>query len=174
VYSAVGEGTFWPEGGIYDNIFSWDVQYSYESGVKVHFMSFDRAENEMLDHRSFMDENGTTFYGTKGWISLSRNSAESDIPEINRKLNEFPKDDIGRIRSEQNTMGQVFLDVIHGRYAETCPLDEAILSDTISHMGDIAIRSGHSVTWDPARGAIVGDPTANSFYLREMRQPYTI
>ena len=76
--------------------------------------------------------------------------------------------------SEQNTMGQVFLDVIHGRYAETCPLDEAILSDTISHMGDIAIRAGHTVTWDPVKGQILDDPAANALYMREMRQPYTI
>ena len=47
----------------------------------------------------------------------------------------------GRIISEENTMGQMFLDVARGNIKETCPLDEAIISDTISHMGDIAIRS---------------------------------
>jgi len=174
IYSASGTGTFWPEGGIYDNIYSWDVKYSYRSGVEVHFQSTDRAKKEMLNHRTFLDSNGTTFYGSKGWISLSRSSGESNIPELNKKLNDFPKGEAGRIISEQNTMGQMFLDVAKGKIGETCPLDEAIISDTISHMGDIAIRSGREVTWDPAKGQVINDETANKLYIRKMRAPFTV
>ncbi|MCP4977268.1 MAG: Gfo/Idh/MocA family oxidoreductase [Maribacter sp.] len=173
-YTAEGKGLFWPKGGIYDNIFSWDVRYSYESGMKVHFMSRDKAGNGMLNHRTVKDGNGTTFYGTKGWISLSRKSAESNIPELNRKLNDFPRNDNGGMKSDPHTMGKVFLDVIHGRYKETCPLDDAIISDTISHMGDIAIRANHPITWDPVKGEVVDNPSANALYVREMRPPYTI
>ena len=116
-YSAKGTGTFWSEGGMYDNIYSWDVTYNYRSGVDIHFQSTDRAENKMLGHRTMKDGNGTTFYGSKGWISLSRHSGESDIPVLNKKLNNFPKDNSGRIISEENTMGQMFLDVVHGNIA---------------------------------------------------------
>jgi hypothetical protein len=137
-------------------------------------MSTDRAEEQMLDHRTSRDGNGTTFYGSKGWISLSRHSGESNLPELNSKLNQFPKDGNGRIRSEENTMGQMFLDVITGKIGETCPLEDAIISDTISHMGDIAIRSGHEVTWDPGSGQVVGDEKANALYIRSMREPYQI
>ncbi len=172
-YSTKGTGTFWSEGGMYNNIYSWDVRYSYQSGVDVHFMSTDRAEKEMLNHRKSKEGNGTTFYGTKGWISLSRSSAESNIPELNNKLNDFPKNENGSIRSEENTMGQMFLDVARGKIDETCPLDEAIISDTISHMGDIAIRSQRDVTWDPVKGEVRGDRAANSLYIRKMRKPYS-
>ena len=127
----------------------------------------------MLEHRDFKDNNGTTFYGSKGWLSLSRNSGESDIPDLHKKLNEFPKDNQGRILSEENTMGKMFLDVIRGTSRETCPLDDAILSDTLSHMGDIAIRSRRSVTWDPVKGEVSGDKAANQLYIRKMRAPYT-
>ncbi len=172
-YSANGEGRFWSEGGMYDNIYSWDVSYSYLSGVDVHFLSTDRAEKEMLNHRSVKEGNGTTFYGSKGWISLSRSSAESNIPELNKKLNAFPKNANGNILSEENTMGQMFLDVARGEIDETCPLDEAIISDTISHMGDIAIRSKREVTWDPVKGEVVDDEAANKLYIRKMRAPYS-
>jgi predicted dehydrogenase len=172
-YSCMGEGLFWSEGGMYDNIYSWDVKYSYANGLQVHFMSTDQAEESMLDHRTFTDSNGTTFYGSKGWLSLSRNSGESDIPELHKKLNAFPKDEHGRIRSEENTMGQMFLDVIQGSIEETCPLDDAIISDTISHMGDIAIRMQREVSWDPVRGEVSGDNEANKLYTRPMREPYT-
>lgn len=172
-YTCSGEGLFWSEGGIYDNIYSWDVKYSYMNGLKVHFLSTDRAEKSMLEHRDFMDSNGTTFYGSKGWLSLSRNSGESDIPELHKKLNEFPKDNNGRIKSEAYTMGKMFLDVIHGTVKETCPLEEAIISDTLSHMGDIAIRSKRAVTWDPDKGEVKGDKEAGQLYIRKMREPYT-
>jgi len=172
IYTCIGDGLFWSEGGMYNNIYSWDVKYRYENGVEIHFVSTDRAEESVLKHRGFKEGNGTTFFGSKGWISLSRSSAESDIPELHRKLNEFPKDAGGWIRSEENTFGQMFLDVIRGKSGETCPLEDAILSDTISHMGDIAIRRQREVTWDPAKGEVVGDETANNLYIREMRKPY--
>ena len=128
----------------------------------------------MLEHRSKKESNGTTFYGTKGWISLSRSSAESNIPEIHQKLNNFPKNKQGGINSENNKMGSRFLSVIRGNEPELCPLDEAMISDTISHMGNIVIRTGRKVTWDTEKGEVTGDMDANKLYTREMRSPYLI
>ena len=173
-YSCEGTGQFWPTGGMYNNILSWDLNYQYENGLQVHFTSTDVASNGMLNHRERKEGNGTTFYGTKGWISLSRSSAQSDIPEINQKLNNFPKNDAGNIKSENNTMGRVFADIIKGTRKELCPMDEAIISDTISHMGDIAIRSKHKVTWNPVKGKVEGDAEANKLYVREMRASYKV
>ncbi len=171
-YSCEGTGQYWPAGGLYNNILSWDVSCKYENGVELHFASSDVAGQKMLDHRTLKESNGTTFYGTKGWISLSRSSAQSDIAEINQKLNNFPKNDQGWIKSENNTMGRRFLSVAKGKEPELCPLDEAMISDTISHMGDIAIRTGHKVTWDQKSGVVMGDMEANRLYIREMRAPY--
>ncbi len=171
-YSCEGTGRYWQAGGLYDNIQSWDTILKYQNGFELHFASDDMAAKGMMDHRSFKESNGTTFYGTKGWISLSRSSAESNIPEINQKLNNFPKNKGGWIDSENNMMGSRFVSVIRGKEAELCPLDEAIISDTISHMGDIAIRTGRKVTWDSQKGEVVGDLEANKLYNREMRPPY--
>ncbi|MGD9558389.1 MAG: hypothetical protein AB7V25_15290 [Mangrovibacterium sp.] len=71
-------------------------------------------------------------------------------------------------------MGQLYIDVVKGTVKETCPLDEAIMSDCVSHMGDIAIRTGRKITWNPIVGEVVGDPEANKLFVREMRKPYTI
>lgn len=174
IYSCKGTGKFWPEGGMYNNILSWDLNYKYQSGLELHFVSTDVASQGMLDHRERKSGNGTTFYGSKGWISLSRSSAQSDIPEINRKLNDFPKIKNGSILSEENTMGQMFVDVVTGKIKETCPLNEAILSDTISHMGDIAIRTNSEISWDPKQGGIINNAEAGRLYVRKMRKPYTV
>ncbi len=173
-YSCEGVGTFWPKGGIYDNIISWDLNYQYKSGINLHFFSNDRASNGLLDYRSTKESNGTTFFGSKGWISLSRSSAESNIPEINTKLNDFPRRKNGRIKGEENTMGQMFLDIIAGKTRETCPLDDAIISDTISHMGDIAIRTKRKVFWNPRKGKLKGGAETNSLYVRKMRDLYAV
>ena len=174
IYTCEGSGLFWEPGRLYNNIYSWDVICKYQDGLEVHFASDDVALRGVLDHRALKETNGTTFYGTKGWISLSRSSAQSNIPEIDQKLNNFQKNPDGWINSENNTMGQAFLDVINGKMEELCPLDDAIISDTISHMGDIAIRSDRKITWDPVKGEVVNDPEANKLYIREMRSPYTI
>jgi predicted dehydrogenase len=173
-FTCEGTGQFWAPGGLYNNVMSWDVICKYENGLEVHFVSADVAENGVLNHREMGETNGTTFYGSKGWISLSRSSAQSDIPELNQKLNNFPKNKNGWINSENNMLGQVFLDVINGKTKELCPLDDAIISDTISHMGDIAFRSNRKVKWDPVKGEVVGDPEANKLFVREARSPYTI
>ena len=173
-YSCEGKGEFWPAGGLYNNILSWNVNCKYMNGLEVHFVSDDIAQKGMLNYREIKETNGTTFYGTKGWISLSRSSVQSNIPEINQKLNNFPKNKDGWINSENNKMGMAFLDVITGKTKELCPLDEAIISDTISHMSDITIRTNRKITWDPVKGEVVSDPDANKLFIREMRSPYTV
>ena len=55
------------------------------------FREYDVALNGVLNHREIKETNGTTFYGTKGWISLSRSSAQSNIPEINTETEQFSK-----------------------------------------------------------------------------------
>jgi predicted dehydrogenase len=173
-YSCQGTGNFWPVGGLYDNIMSWDVICNYMNGLEVHFVSADVAEKAMLSHREIKEEDGTTFYGSKGWISLSRSSIESDIPEIKSKLKEIPRDKNGDIIDPDQSMGQVFINTIKGKSKELCPLEDAIISDTISHMGDIAIRTGRKVTWDPAKGECVNDPQASKLFVRELRRPYQV
>jgi hypothetical protein len=71
-------------------------------------------------------------------------------------------------------MGRRFISIVQGKERELCPLDEAIISDTISHMGNIAIRTGRKVTWDPGLGEVVGDTEANKLYIRDMRPPYVM
>jgi predicted dehydrogenase len=166
-YTCEGTGEFWKPGGIYNNIRGWDLNCEYESGVKLHFFSTDIAEkNDLLHYLRSKSGNGTTFYGSKGWISLSRSSVQSSIPEVDKKLNDLSKSD--------KQFGQMFVDVIKGNIAETNPLDEAILSDCVSHMGDIAIRTGRKITWDPILGEVVDDAEANKLFVREMRAPYIV
>lgn len=175
VYTCEGTGKFWEPGGIYNNILSWDLNYEYDTGIKVNFLSTDVVQkNNIWHYRKLKDNNTTTFFGSKGWISVGRNSAESNIPEIQKKFEEFPVNKEGWI-IETGNMGQMFIDVVQGKIKETCPLDQAIISDCISHMGNITIRAGQKITWDPVKGEIVGNQEAfNKWFVREMRKPYQV
>jgi predicted dehydrogenase len=173
-YTCQGTGETWEPGGIYNNIVSWDVTCEYDSGLKLHFLSTDQVHNKNIWHyQKLKNYNATTFFGTKGWISVGRESAESDIPEIQKKFDGFKKNENGWIIDRHN-MGQLFIDVVQGKIAETCPLDEAILSDCISHMGNIAIRTGRKITWNPEKGEVINDPEANKWFIRAMREPYIV
>lgn len=60
--------------------------------------------------------------------------------------------------------GANFAKVIKGQMAQFAPLDEAIISDCISHMSDIAIRTGKEVNWDPEKGTITNLPERRVFF----------
>jgi hypothetical protein len=53
-------------------------------------------------------------------------------------------------------------------------LDQAVRSDTISQLCDIAVRTKRKITWDPKQTTIVGDAEAAKMMHREMRAPWTI
>jgi hypothetical protein len=80
----------------------------------------------------------------------------------------------GWIAYDGNNMGKLFIDVVQGVIDETCPLEDAILSDTVSHMGNIAIRTGEKITWDPDKGEVINYPEANRWFVRDMREPYGV
>ena len=44
----------------------------------------------------------------------------------------------------------------------------------MSHLGDIAIRSGRKITWDPAKETTAGDDSADRRMQRAMRGPWTV
>jgi predicted dehydrogenase len=166
-YTCEGEGGFWAPGGLYNNVNSWDLNYTFREGINMRFFSTDVAEaKNLLTYRTNEEYNGTTFYGSKGWISLSRGSANASDPDIDKKLNDNIRDYIG--------MGEVFIDMVKGETGEVCPISDAIISDSISHVGNMAVRTGRMITWDTDQGKAIDDDVANSLFVREMREPYFV
>jgi hypothetical protein len=54
------------------------------------------------------------------------------------------------------------------------PVGDAVRSDTISHLCDIAVRLGRKVTWDPKQETFVSDPDATKLMHRPMRKPWSL
>ena len=85
---------------------------------------------------------------------------------FDQKLNENIRDDVG--------MGEAFVNMVRDRTGEVCPFDDAVISDSISHVGNMAVRTGRKITWDPLKEEIVGDPEASRMLARAMRPPWTL
>ncbi len=159
-------GTFFPEEMLFDTLQFWDMNIDYQNGLKIHFVSTNYA-GEMM--KKLSDGNGTTFYGSKGWISLGRGAAASNIPELHEELNQ-------EVHGENNLHGLNFIQAIKGEIEPLAPLDDAILSDSISHMGNILVRSGKDqLTWDPVKREIINQPgLVQAHFHRNLREPYSV
>ncbi len=162
----------WPEGSMYNNVNIWDSHLSYDNGLNVRFLSQDLAKPVVTEHQSDYRQNGTLFIGSKGWMTLSRTYAESNIPEINEAINNFPKKSFG-LDGERGTHFLEFAKLIKGESKEYMTAEDAILSDTISHLTNVAVRQSKEINWDATKGKLVNNPEGDKIMNRDHRSPFS-
>jgi hypothetical protein len=49
-----------------------------------------------------------------------------------------------------------------------------VRSDLVSHLCDIAVRTGRTIHWDPVKETITGDEAARKMMFRQMRKPWKL
>ena len=54
------------------------------------------------------------------------------------------------------------------------PIEQAHRSIAVAHLGNISLRVGRDIRWDPDRERIIGDETANQMLSRPMRKPWAL
>ena len=69
---------------------------------------------------------------------------------------------------------QDFIDCIRSRREPASPIQSAVQSDFISHLCDIAIRTGRKIRWDPAREEVIEDESALRMQTRPLRSPWRL
>jgi len=163
-----GKGTI-PEQGIFDTIAEWDVHCRYANGVKLRLMNTRTAKPVVSEYRTF-EGHGTTFFGSKGWVSVDRGGIyASDEKLLQTKLS--PTD---THLYESNHHAGNFIDCIRSRRPTVCTVEAAFQSDLISHLGDISIRTGRPMRWDPAKEELEDDELASRLLNRPMRRPWRL
>ena len=170
-----GTGTFPPSTDLFNTCQSWDVAMQFADGVSLRFMSSDRAAPLIETYRKKstrsntgapqVPNDGTTFYGTKGWVSLSRATSEASNPEWLRLKQCEGTDRV----VYHNHYYRAFVESVSSRSHFVAPIEDAIRSDTLSHLSLLAIRSGAEVTWDPQSYRIVSPAQLNSELSRPAR-----
>ncbi len=79
-----------------------------------------------------------------------------------------------QIHLKSGDLGRDLVECIKTRETTISPIDDAVYSDVISHLSDIAIRLGRKIKWDPAKEQIIGDEEAARMLTRTLRKPWSV
>jgi predicted dehydrogenase len=158
-----GTGTVETPDALFNTISSWDVHMEFTGGIKTHFMSDDIAKPIVGSYRKNWAEDGTTFFGPKGWISLSRGGyAASNMDWFRVKQEPNAK----RV-PYRNNYYKAFIDAVRDHTPSIGPIGDAVRSDALSHLSVLAIQSGSELVWDPKAYHIISPADLNE----RMNQP---
>lgn len=113
---------------------------------------------------------GTTFEGEKGTIHVDRKRIESNPAAIVEEP--LASNDVHLYVSADHH--ENWLECIRTRKPPICDVAIGHRSATVCHLGNIAIRTGRRITWDPEKEQIVGDAAAAEMLARPYRSPWKL
>ncbi len=150
----------------------FEVKYRYANGVEM----------TVSDH----GRNGVLFTGADGHIFANRATVVGkavdelkDRPLEREQFNLYPHDNLsrpprfGKLDAIVNHMGN-FFDCIASRQTPISDLAGQHQSITTCHLGNISMRLGRPLKWDPSQEQFVDDSEANTWLRREQRAGYEV
>ena len=174
----VGKGEFDPQKR-FEVPSAFAITYKYANGVVVECQSPaikvasiipERKDQalEILDGKS--DFNGCIFEGEKGLLYVNRGVIRV-WPE---QIFETPLTDSDVRLYKSTSHHQDWLQCIKTRKLPICDAAIGHRSATVCHLGNIAVRTGRKIQWDPAKEVIVGDAEAARLTSKEYRAPWKL
>ena len=149
-----------------DAVTNWDVNIQFSKGVKMSFWATGLKKDE--HPRLAKLGNYAQIIGTEGWIAIYYRGMMTEPETL--ATTTIARDEIHLpVSGGQETN---FIECVRNRRPTVAGVDDAVRSDLISHVSDIAIRSGRKITWDPIKEQIVGDDEAARRMTRAVRQPW--
>ncbi len=130
--------------------------YKYANGVVVHCGQDFKM--------------GATFEGEKGTLHVNRGKLEASDPDL---LKQKFTDQDTRLYVSSNHHNN-WLDCIRTGKLPICDVEIGHRSATVCHLGNLAVRTGRKITWDPAREEVVGDSEAAKMVSRPYRAPWKL
>ena len=142
------------DGPIYNTAVEFSYDCIYANGVRLTISSAERP--------------GVTFEGTDGWVWANRGNHEASSEEIYNSV--IAENEIHLYESNDHVGN--FLDCVQTRKKPVAPVEVAHRSITLAHLGNIALRCGRDLRWDPAAEDFVGDEGASEMLSRPYREPW--
>jgi hypothetical protein len=112
-------------------------------------------------------ENGVAFYGTEGYLLVGRSGWK--VVGAKDKLISEAK---GRFSDEPHRRN--FLDCIKSAGRPNADIEEGHRSTVLAHLGNIAYRVGHDLTYDGKAETILGNDQAAALLRRPYRKPFAV
>jgi len=147
-----------PKDGLWDVHGDFRIEYTYANGVKV--TCADAGKNKQ----------GILFEGAEGWVYVTRGAIDANPKSL---LDSTIKPDEIHLYNSSNHKGN-FFDCIKSRKETIAPVEVAHRSCTVCLLGDIAMRLGRKLKWDPGREQFVNDAEANRLVWKPMRSPWRL
>jgi myo-inositol 2-dehydrogenase / D-chiro-inositol 1-dehydrogenase len=132
------------------------ITYTYANGVKVICGNGEKG--------------GCTFVGEKGTIFVDRGKITSTPEDV---LKEELKDTDVKLYVSKNHH-QNWLECVRSRKAPICEAEIGHRSATVCHLGNIAIKTGRKIAWDPVKEQISGDKEAAAMVTKPYRSPWKL
>jgi hypothetical protein len=195
-----GSGKF-PIEGLYDTAYQWNVRCAWPDGLVMHFMD-NNTYHGLPDaphppiswsmNAAGVDptklHNGSVFVGTEGWVIVNYGKVAThpaslmesvigpnEIHLRDSALDKIP-DNLPKGFQQTLTAGhhQNWIRAIRGGTTAVDDIESAFRSDMVSHLSDLAIRTGEPVRWDPVKETITGNEMARMMMRRPMRSPWGV
>jgi predicted dehydrogenase len=164
---AEGTGKLPPRDAVWNTAGEFDLHYRYAGGLTMHVWSEVPA---------------LKFEGSEGWIMFRgwRQPLRASNPSI--LTAEIPEEKQLRrprviIRREDELVGGEHLDFtecIRNGGQTYAPAEVGHRTATVAHLGNISIRLGRKLHWNPDREEFLADPEATAMLNREQREPWTL
>jgi predicted dehydrogenase len=183
LYKGTGRSADTP--GLFDTLAEWDVECQNANGTELRFMDRRTATPVVKKYLRRSQGDGTTFFGTKGWISVDRTGAQASDPKLLKT--QLPENAV-RLYADNTPAAQIagrrgtwkadshwdnFIDCVRTRKPTLNPIESAFNDDIISHLSNIAAKTGRAIKWDPKAETIPDDAEAAKFLDRAPRKPWT-
>jgi len=144
-----------PKEGLFNTAVTFEVKYTYANGVELTTTS---------------DGNDIHFQGTAGWVKVNRGRIEASNPDILREP--LGAGDVHLYKSPGH--GQDWMACIKTRKRPICDVEIGCRSATVCHLGNIALRTGKTIEWNPEKEEVTNDPSLNRWLARPYRAPWRI
>jgi len=157
-YEVEGHGSY-PKTGLWDSPTRYRITCKYAGGLTTILSGGNRGIRS-----------GTKWIGEKGWVWVDRGKIDA---EPNSLLKEkIGPEEINLIRSDNHYRN--FLDSVKSRALTLTPCEIAHRSVTPGHLGNIAMKLGRKIRFNPETEEIIGDETASMLLGKAMRSPWHI
>jgi predicted dehydrogenase len=183
-----GGGTLMDWVGHHNDIAHWGLGFDYEGPLEVEaYGDFPRDGlwNSPTKYRitcKYKDnitfvlagghrdiERGTKWIGEDGWVWVNRKS-KIDAQPAKLLKEKISPNEINLIRSDNHYRN--FLDSVKSRSTTLTPCEIAHRSATPGHLGNIAMKLGRKIRFNPETEEIIDDSTAMSMLGKAMRSPW--
>ncbi|MFH1742422.1 MAG: Gfo/Idh/MocA family oxidoreductase [bacterium] len=155
-----------PTEGCNDVVIDWDMRIQFSKGILMTYWATGVPKDE--DPRLAKLNNYAQLIGTEGWIAVYYGGMLCEPESLSQT--QLGADAIRLPVSQGQELN--FIECVKTRETPVSNIDDAVRSDIISHISEIAIRVGRKITWDPIKEEIIDDAEASRKLTQAMREPW--